>query len=201
MTNITQFITDGNYDAVRTELVNGYDPNQKIGVYESALECALDYEQFEIAKLLIDFGAILVGYVIVDAARGGDKAFFELLISKGADINAINHVGSSALSRAVGFKNFQGAYALIELGIDLNLVGGQTLVYCAWEGYMDFVTLLLERGIDVNYYGEDQVFSSGVTPLLAAVSGNHIDIAKYLLEHGADITFKDKLGSRAYSIA
>ncbi|WP_373233280.1 ankyrin repeat domain-containing protein [Cohnella sp.] len=203
MEQLEQLIEEGNLNAIRSLLTDGLDPNAKVGIYNSTLECAFDCRQYEVAKLFIEHGAEINDRnnpAIVDAAHG-DRALFEYLIQKGSDINAVNRVGHSALSRALAFDNDSGAIALVELGIDIQRLGGKALRDAAWNGNERMVQYLIERGADIHYCEPDQVFVAGDTSLLAATSGNHLKIVEYLLEHGADISYCNKLGDRAYHIA
>ena len=99
--------------------------------------------------------------IITAAARYGNKALFEKLIALGADINAMTHVKSSAVGRALAFQNFEGVRALLELGFEMkSYSGGIALRSAAWDGELEMVRLLIDQGADVNFNGADQVFTS-----------------------------------------
>lgn len=137
--------------------------------------------------------------VITAAARYGNKAIFEKLIAHGVDINAMTHVKTSAVWRALSFQNFEGVHALLELGFNMkSYSGGKALRTAAWDGELEMVRLFVEHGSDVNFNGADQVFPYCTTPVQMAASRNHFEIVKYLVEHGADVTMKDKYGNRAF---
>nr|WP_245946594.1 ankyrin repeat domain-containing protein [Paenibacillus cellulosilyticus] len=137
--------------------------------------------------------------VIVNAARRGNKTLFEKLIKLGADINAMNHVKSSAVKSALYSRNYEGIRALLELGFEMkSYSGGAALRSAAWDGEFAMVRLFVDYGADVNFSGKDQVFPYCPTPIQMAASGNHFEIVKYLVEHGADVTIKDKYGGRAF---
>lgn len=197
---VWKLIKEGDVERIRLLLQDGLNPNQSVSCYDSYLECAFDYEQVEIARLFIDFGTILSTDVMVNAARCADRSLFEYLLSKGADINAINHVGHSALSRALAFNNETGAYALIDLGIDLRITGENTLIDCAYDGRNHFIELLVSKGVDINCYITDShSYCYGVTPLIAAVKGEQLETVTYFIQNGADTTMTDQLGCRAYN--
>ncbi|WP_235949625.1 ankyrin repeat domain-containing protein [Paenibacillus glycinis] len=137
--------------------------------------------------------------IITTAAPCGNKALFEKLIAHGADINAMNHVKSSAVDRALSFKNYEGVRALLELGFDMrSYSGGKALRSAAWKGELEMVRLFIEHGADVNFNGADQVFPYCTTPVQMAASSNHFEIVKFLVENGADVKIKDKYGDRAF---
>ena len=60
--------------------------------------------------------------------------------------------------------------------------GGMTaLIYAAREGQMNAVKALVESGANIN-----QVSGDKISPMVEAIINGHLDIAKYLLDHGAD---------------
>lgn len=140
--------------------------------------------------------------VITAAARYGNKTTFEKLIALGADINAMTHVKSSAVGRALAFQNYEGVRSLLELGFNMeSYSGGKALRDASWQGEFEMVRLFIEHGADVNFNGADQVFPYCTTPVQMAASRNHFEIVKFLIEHGADVTIKDKYGNRAFLAA
>ncbi|MFX3632784.1 MAG: ankyrin repeat domain-containing protein [Candidatus Pristimantibacillus sp.] len=200
---LKQLIKEGNCEDIHSLLVGGLDPNTMI-YYETILEYAFDNYEYEIVRMLIEFGADVnnkTSPALVDAASKGDRSLFEFLLSKGADINAVNNVGHSALSRAIAFENFEAVTVLIDLGISIEMHGGDSLRSAAWNGDLSLVKRLVELGANLNYNVPDQVHSYGATPLAVAAGRNHVEVVEYLIKLGADITTPDLLGERAYHIA
>ncbi|MCM3131219.1 ankyrin repeat domain-containing protein [Paenibacillus polysaccharolyticus] len=159
---------------------------------------------FEIVKLLIDNGANLNDKdfpSIVSAARHGKREDFEYIIDRGADINLVSHVGSSALSHAASWNNIDGVHALLELGIDVHTHGGMALRDAAYNGNLELVQLLLEKGADVNFNMRDQVHTDCATPLHVATLGNFEEVVIALINSGADPKIKNKYGERPFSVA
>ena len=69
---------------------------------------------------------------------------------------------------------------------------GTPLHYAAFCGLHDFVKILtVERPQDV----DSQSFSDEATPLHLASEEGHVDVARILVEQGADVTAQDKDGS------
>jgi ankyrin repeat protein len=63
-----------------------------------------------------------------------------------------------------------------------DFMGGMTaLLYSAREGHMDAVRALVEAGVDVN-----QVNGDKLSPMVTAIMNGHLDLAKYLLDRGAN---------------
>ena len=67
----------------------------------------------------------------------------------------------------------------------LHFIGvfGTWLHYAARHGKLELVRYFVSQGIDVNSYCKK--VSSGFTPIRAAASRGHIEVAKYLLQNGA----------------
>jgi ankyrin repeat protein len=64
-----------------------------------------------------------------------------------------------------------------------TVMGGMTaLLFAARDGQMDAARALVEAGADINDVGAGEK----LTPMVMAISNGHYDLAKYLLDHGAD---------------
>lgn len=64
-----------------------------------------------------------------------------------------------------------------------DFMGGMTaLLYAAREGYLEAARALVESGANVNQASEGEKMS----PMVEAIINGHLDLAKYLLDHGAD---------------
>ncbi len=63
-----------------------------------------------------------------------------------------------------------------------EFTGGMTaLLYAAREGHMDAVRALVEGGANINEVSGDKF-----SPMVMAITNGHLDMAMYLLHHGAD---------------
>ena len=85
------------------------------------------------------------------------------------------------------------------LDADASLVNARdgdasTPLHCAaWKGHAEAVTLLLDRGADIQAKNENGHW--GDTPLHAAAHGNQRAVAEVLIERGADIHAKNAAGN------
>jgi ankyrin repeat protein len=70
------------------------------------------------------------------------------------------------------------------------------LIEVAREGDLGAVRSLLEQGARV-----DAVDDAGATALVAAAYGNHVEVARALVDAGADVNAKDSTEQSAYLIA
>lgn len=87
---------------------------------------------------------------------------------------------------------------LLKRGANVNLKnkdGCIPLHYASCEGSLEWVTLLLEYGSNIN--DQEPVYKN--TPLHYASHYRHMDIVKLLLSRGADYTLKNSVGNDGLS--
>ena len=215
--------------------LNAHDP-----WYSTPLYLAAEQGQLEVVKLLIAEGAEVNvksngwGYTPLHRAAWGPvvrrfglqaedlgadpdtsyKEIVDLLIAQGAEINARDNDGQTALDQATWSDNGETAALLrkhggkhgtidgaayggdveavkdfLAHGVEVNAKGGSImgtpLHYAAHGGHKDVVELLLAKGADVNMGIEVEGGSfNGKTPLDRANSFNHTEIADLLRKHG-----------------
>ncbi|KAG6365606.1 hypothetical protein INS49_007217 [Diaporthe citri] len=89
----------------------------------------------------------------------------------------------TALRRALGQERLEIVQLLLEYGAPLNadLDGFAPLHLAASDGYIQGVEYLLSKGADIN-----STDFRGATPLIYACFNQHSDVAKFLLNNGAD---------------
>ena len=124
---------------------------------------------------------------VLQAVADCDVEALEVLLRRGANTQAVDNKGWSALRRAAleGFHSV--AALLLHYGASVEFGGEpdiQPLIIAAANNRSEMVTLLLAHGAEVDAY----CGSAGVsrTPLTAAALYGHTDVARLLLDYGAD---------------
>jgi len=107
----------------------------------------------------------------------------QLLIEAGANLNARNSKGETALMVALKEFGKLNAELLVEKGADFNIAnnGGEIpIVIAAGHGYANVVAKMIARGANVNAKSRN-----GDTALSLARSSGYDDVVDLLLAHGA----------------
>mgnify|MGYP001254018713 CR=1 FL=1 len=158
---------------------------------------------FEVVKLLIERGAAVNDAsfpAIIGASGRGKLEELVYVMERGADINAADEAGHSALWYAVYGECLAEAQWLIEAGLSLDRHGVPALQLAASIGSLSIVKLLTERGVHPDARTSQDADSS-YTALHRAVMYGHKEVAAYLLEQGADPLLCNICGQNAYDLA
>jgi len=101
------------------------------------------------------------------------------------------------LANAVYEKNILRINELLDAGADINATpedypSSVIFIACSYTGYEEVVSLLISRGADVNFKGND-----GKTPLILA-AGNSMQTTQLLLDNGANVNATGDDGMNAF---
>ena len=128
---------------------------------------------------------------LADAAMYGDSAKITDLLERGADVDAAQPDGATALHWAVYRDDVEIAQALLEAGADAaatNREGMTAIALAAVNGNAAMIELLLDAGAD-----PDAKLRNGETPLMMTARTGNPDAIEALLERGAEIDAREDL--------
>jgi ankyrin repeat protein len=178
-------------------------------------------------KALLDAGAGVEGAnldgetSLMLAIKTGELPIVQMLINAGANVNTVEkqHKQTPLMYAAAADRNAGEMVGLLlakgadvkarslsydwpshfsdEPRVQYHPFGGLTaLLYAARDGCYDCVEALIARGADVNVPTPE-----GVTPLMIALDNDNNDIARFLLDNGANPRVWDWYGRTALYIA
>lgn len=199
-------------------LVEGGAALNQVNSWGSALHSAVRYGTPEIIEYLVDHGAnvdvtddITNETPLIAAAGMGNRAAAEVLIKKGANVNAVSKFGGSPLTSAAYFGRYEVVKLLIEKGADLARDGGAAYLQCA-KGmaqhtprtederaryvYIATADLLVAKGVDVN-----AVDSDGWNALHYTAANGNPQVTRYFLKAGVNPNARTARGATPLAAA
>ena len=132
---------------------------------------------------------------LADAAEQRDKAQVSTLLRTGADVNAAQVDGTTALHWAAYHEDAETVALLIKAGANVNAVnryGVPPLAQACTSGNAAIVKLLLDAGADPN-----STMKGGETVLMLAARSGSLDAVKALLARDASTKVRERRGQTA----
>jgi ankyrin repeat protein len=171
-TRFAAAIEDGDLDAIRVMIED-----------ESAsVDTPIEYGDHSITPLL-------------KAAWDGELEIVQYLISKGANVNAIDgSTNGTALMNAVVGNHTEIVKALLAAKADVkvkNRFDFNAFTSAVAAGNQEIAALLLDAG------AKPDDGASGLTPLAFAVSSGNNDMARFLVSRGAKVNHASEIGQTA----
>jgi len=132
---------------------------------------------------------------LADAAEQRDAAAVGSLLRSGADVNAAQVDGTTALHWAAYHDDAETATLLVRAGANVNAVnryGVPPLAQACTNSNAAIVKLLLNAGADAN-----ATLKGGESALMLAARSGNVESVKALLGHGAKSDVRERLGQTA----
>lgn len=178
-------IKELNFSEIKKLIYNGADVNSWNDESHTPLILACKMRSYEIAKLLIDYGASV-------SAHGFSY------IRPNNSYRVPNEECMTPLAFASYYGSFETVQYLVEKGAVLNAVDVHSqknaLIKACERRYFDIARYLVDKGIDIN-----AKFYSGWNALMLCIHYGETEMAKYLIDKGAEINSQTGKIFRRYS--
>ena len=202
------FLTIENRDLsdIQKLIAQGTDVNQRTHKGKTALMIVARVADTDLISLLITAGAEVNavnprgGSALMYATVSGHIEAVRLLLKHDAKINAAGTNGWTALMIAAAKGHAEIVQLLLDHGAHVNardIYGWTPLMRAAFQKHPGAVNKLLEHK-NVNVNAQDD---NGATALHHVASKGFVEIAKTLIEHGADKQSKDQQGHTPLMVA
>lgn len=177
-TPLSEACTNGNAELVHALLKGGANPNTPIATGETPLMTCARSGSVEAVRMLIEYGAAINAKepnqnqtALMWAAAEHHADVVKALVDAHADLTAHSKQGFTAIHFAARVGDLETVKALLAAGVDVNIL---TQTESGQNRVSNFLGIAKTIG------------SLGYTPLLVAVVRGQVDLALYLLDHGAD---------------
>lgn len=133
------------------------------------------------------------------AVENSNREMVQLLLSRGADVNARNGGGRTVLMMLGEDVTADLVWDLVNAGADVNAKdedGDTPLIEAAGENNLEALKILLEAGAKVDLRNK-----TGQTPLMSAASNGRTNNVRLLLLAGSPLDAVDKDGKNALAYA
>src|SRR2546427_7688779 len=181
----------------------GADPNSANPGGETALMTATRTGKPDAVRLLLDRGAAVNARESVRGQSALMWAILEnhpevvsLLLARGADVNAQTNIsipdGATGTPQATSADiGAHGAGIYRPRAVSTSSGGMTSLLFAAREGNLEMARILVDSKADL-----ERPSANGTRPLVVAITNNHIELALFLLEKGADPNAADNFYKR-----
>lgn len=137
-------------------------------------------------------GSAISQYPLHAAAEHDDVTSLKRLLSEGAEIDAPDDSGSTALLVATRANKVRAARALMDAGADVNAkdrINDSAYLYAGARGHLEILKMTLAHGADLkstNRYGG--------TALIPAAERGHVETVQTLVDAGVNVDHINNLG-------
>ena len=150
-------------------------------------------------EIPIDVHSEKVKEAFLLASSEGHKDMVQALLKAGANVDAANGSGETALMAAAMHGHKDIVETLLSAGVSVDVAaafGLTALMLAAREGHKDVVEMLLAAGAKI-----DILVGSGTTVLIVAAAQGHKDVVETLLVAGAKKDVVSRSGNTALMLA
>ena len=198
--------------AENSDSINWQETKYQVSMLSWLLRNAIADKNLRLAEFLLQNGAdvdtknergqtLLYGEV----EKANNLEIVKLLVSYGADVNAIDNYRIPIISRAVVSRDINMIRFLIDNGADIESAespdkGSQyssidLLYYPIIEGRLEIVKLLLENGAKASLEDRPEEL------LYTTVARGNLHMAQFLLEYGVDVNARRHRGQTALFVS
>jgi ankyrin repeat protein len=185
MTPLSQACTNASAALVRLLLKSGANPNTAIATGETPVMTCAKTGSVDAVRQLLEFGAAINAKepaqnqtAVMWAAAERHADVVSALIAAHADLKAHSKEGFMPIHFSARVGDLESIKLFLAAGVDVNILT-QTNQPQAAESDEPAITIGLTRAARVGG-------SPGYSPLLVATLRAQVDVALYLLDHGAD---------------
>lgn len=126
------------------------------------------------------------GSELLEALYRGDRDALEAALAAEPELTIFEAAAVGRVERVHELLLLEGGF------VDLWSPDGFTALHlAAFFGHQEIAAELLRRGADVNAVARNHL---GVQPINSAAAGNHTEVVRVLLEHGADPNAREAAG-------
>ncbi|QOR35635.1 ankyrin repeat domain-containing protein [Clostridium sp. 'deep sea'] len=183
--NYIKSLHDGNYEAIKLFLIEGFDPNLEINYDRFPIIVATEKQRKDLITLLLDYGANInicgfyLNTALYEAVSSENIEIIQYLIEKGAN-------PSDGIACAVSKDNIDLVKYFLNLGANPNagFPASAFIIATEKENY-EMMELLLFNGADI----EDKVesnYANYSSALEIATYNNKLELVQFLVENGAN---------------
>jgi ankyrin repeat protein/tetratricopeptide (TPR) repeat protein len=192
-TALTWAMILGQTDMVQLLLERGANPKAVLTDGSTLAQWVALRQRSDVDKLFAEYWS---GGTLATVAMSGLRNEVKRLLDEGADVNARDGRGCTALMESARNGDMETVKLLLERGANVltkDERGWTVLNEALLKGDLDIAALLLDNGADPN-----AVDASGWIPLIQAAWKGRRDAVNLLIARGADIRAKDAFGKTAF---